>query len=320
MRIIATCMAANESDIVEAFVRHNLGFLDALVVLDHASTDSTPAILASLVAEGLPVVVLHDPDRAYRQDQRQTYLARRFLAELDADFCFAIDADEFLKVPSRARLEQALAALPEGSAGAIALQNYVGPEGAAPALNPVERLTHRLRAERSAVHKVVVGRRFAAESEAHISFGNHAVVRVRDGRAEPLVHARVADTHIAHFPVRSPEQIACKALIGWLARRLAVPDGSRLASHWGEIFAGIAAGRIAIDAGLARDAVAWYVGGAGEGRPPPVAPDELVEDPLPCSYELRYTQPTALAPVATLAKWADLLVSDIKSGAFAPRP
>src|SRR5687767_3070440 len=122
-------MASNEGDIIEAFARHNVRFLDALVVLDHASTDPTPAILASLVAEGLPIVVLHDPDRAFRQDQRQTYLARRYLAELDADFCFVLDADEFLKAPSRAGLEGSLAALPAGHAGAIALQNYVGPEG-----------------------------------------------------------------------------------------------------------------------------------------------------------------------------------------------
>src|ERR1700682_3824760 len=101
MRIIATCMASNEGDIIEAFVRHHAGLIDAVVVLDHSSVDATPEILGRLVREGLPVFALRDNERAFHQGDRQSYLARRFLVELDADFCFVLDADEFVKAPSR---------------------------------------------------------------------------------------------------------------------------------------------------------------------------------------------------------------------------
>jgi hypothetical protein len=41
MRVVGITMVKNEADIIEAFVRHNLRFLDALVVVEHASADGT---------------------------------------------------------------------------------------------------------------------------------------------------------------------------------------------------------------------------------------------------------------------------------------
>src|SRR5690349_3393112 len=124
MRIIGVTMASNEADVIEAFVRHNLRFLDALVVLDHVSVDRTPELLVRLAGEGLPLVVLRDRDRAYRQGERTTMLVRRYLAELDAAWCLPIDADEFIRCDSRAALEAALAAVPAGAHGLVPLQNY----------------------------------------------------------------------------------------------------------------------------------------------------------------------------------------------------
>ena len=46
---------ARFDDLIEAFVRHNLSVLDALMVIDHGSFDGTSDILAALVAEGLPL-------------------------------------------------------------------------------------------------------------------------------------------------------------------------------------------------------------------------------------------------------------------------
>ena len=54
MKIWGVSMVRNEEDIVEAFVRHNLTILDGMLVVDHNSTDRTPAILTALCAERLP--------------------------------------------------------------------------------------------------------------------------------------------------------------------------------------------------------------------------------------------------------------------------
>lgn len=61
-----------EEDIVEAFVRHNLTILDGMLVVDHNSTDRTPAILTALCAERLPLVVKRHGAPGYLQadDQR----------------------------------------------------------------------------------------------------------------------------------------------------------------------------------------------------------------------------------------------------------
>ena len=54
-RLVGVGMVKNEADVVETSIRHNLRFLDEMIVLDHDSTDATPTILSSLVDEGLPL-------------------------------------------------------------------------------------------------------------------------------------------------------------------------------------------------------------------------------------------------------------------------
>ena len=60
-------MIKNDGDIVEAFVRHHAMLFDHLVVLDHSSTDNTPAILRALQHEGLPLTVMRDESLSFQQ-------------------------------------------------------------------------------------------------------------------------------------------------------------------------------------------------------------------------------------------------------------
>lgn len=223
LRIVAVSMVSNEADVIEAFVRHNGGILDALVVLDHGSCDRTLEILMQLAGEAdVPLVVLQDLDRAFRQGERITMMARRYLSELSADWCFALDADEFIGCESRAVLEQ---------------------------------------------------------------------------------------VHLAHVPVRSAEQVAQKAIIGWLGTRLSQPERfaaagqTTPAAHWKSLFDRIAAGT-ALDEGFMREAIAAYVGG-------PVCDADLVADavPVPEALRLRYTA-AGVTPYATIATWAGRMVAE----------
>jgi len=311
MKIIAACMVANEADIIEAFLRHHSRFLDAIVVLNHRSIDRTPEIVAQLVKEGLPIVLLHDGERAYRQSERMTYLAKRYLAELGADFCFLLDADEFLRCDSRVALENALGALPPAAQGLVATQNYYGVGGDPQDVNPVRRLTRRLIDERRLARKIVVRRGFDADPQALVSMGNHAALRLVEGRPQPLAHAPVDGVTLAHFPVRSPEQIAKKALIGWLAYRMtqpAAPAQGRGAPawHWREIFRLISSGEVGVDGMLMDRAIGIVAGGESQT---PVQSHELLDDPIDAPYTLRYTDAQAAAPLSALALWADALVS-----------
>jgi hypothetical protein len=320
MRIIGTCMASNEADVIEAFVRHNLRFLDALVVLDHDSVDSTRDILAACAKEGLPLVVLHDPDRAFNQGARQTQMARQYLAEMNADFSFCLDADEFIKAPSRAALEAAAATIPPQAHALVELQNYFGATDALVA-NPLRRLTRRLSVERQQSRKVLLRRSFAADESAQVALGNHAAVRVAQGGAQPFPHALLEGVKLAHFPVRSAEQVAKKALLGWLSHRLTRPErflGARAndkdvpASHWRDLFERLASGRLEVGDALLHEAIAAYAGSSNT-RSGTVAPEELVDDPIPVPFELRYASGRASSALATLAAWSDRLVTEVNA-------
>jgi hypothetical protein len=320
MKIIGVAMVSNEADVIEAFVRHNLRFLDALAVLDHLSMDRTGEILESLRAEGLPLVQLHDSERAFRQAERQTGLAKRYLGESAADYCFCLDADEFIRCGSRARLEASLAALDRRACGLVPHQNYFGMGPDTTCVDPVRRLTRRLATERSVARKVVLRHDFAADPASQVSFGNHAALRVIAGKVEPWPHQLVEGVHLAHYPVRSAEQVAKKALLGWPAFRLLQPErftrpGQAPSGHWRALFDRLAAGA-PIDDALLADAIAAYAGG---DHLEPVRDEDLVDDPLDARHELRYTEPDTDTALAALARWCDAMVTDANSGAFAPR-
>ena len=117
MRLWGVSMVRNEEDIVEAFVRHNLSVLDGLIVVDHGSADRTLAILNALCAERLRLVVLRSEAVGYLQAEITTTAARDAFSRGGADAVFPLDADEFLRVPSRAALERALEAIPPGRHG-----------------------------------------------------------------------------------------------------------------------------------------------------------------------------------------------------------
>src|SRR6266567_2236174 len=162
MRLFGISMVRNEADVIEAFVRHNLSVLDGLVMRDHDSIDGTAEILAKLQAEGLPVRVARDADPAYRQSETMTTLAREALTRDGADFVFALDADEFLKVESRLGLERALADVPPGMNAVLHWHTYVPDafddvSGVGPG-----HLWWRLKTERQTALKVVASRALVA--------------------------------------------------------------------------------------------------------------------------------------------------------------
>src|SRR5258708_2375124 len=124
-RLFGAAMVRNEADIIEAFVRHNLSVLDGLTIVDHCSIDATPEILAKLQAEGLPLRVVNESNPAHRPSEIMTRLARDSLERDAADFVFALDGDEFLKIESRGTLESALATVPSGMHVLVHWPTYV---------------------------------------------------------------------------------------------------------------------------------------------------------------------------------------------------
>ena len=79
--IAVVSMVRNEADVIESFVRHNLGWADRIYVAVHESTDETLSILQSLQQDGLPLFLSEVRGAAQVQSEVVTALMYQAIAE-----------------------------------------------------------------------------------------------------------------------------------------------------------------------------------------------------------------------------------------------
>lgn len=305
-------MVGNEADVIEAFVRHHARLLDELVLVVHGPVDGTRAILESLAAEGLPLVLREARHAAFRQAEETSRAARELLRS-GADFIVLLDADEFLRLPDPDYLRRALPALPADRFGAWRWQSYVPlPQDDAREPNPLRRIRHRRREEGVDCFKVVLTRAFLRE-EFFLLEGHHCVMQSGDaGAAAPAPMVEYKAVRLAHFPVRSREQLEAKVVLGELGKREAQAADPSLGAHWRDLY------RMIRDHGpldaqaLSRVAVRYAFPGDAQLDLPA---DGLVEDPVPADFELRYRPAGTRTALQTVLRWLDS-----RAGAAAPPP
>jgi Glycosyl transferase family 2 len=300
MQALAIAMVKNEADLVEAFVRHNLHYVDLLVVIDNASTDGTREILEALRREGLPLLVYDDPVFGHFQSEKVTHVYRKVAPVFNPELVFLLDADEFIRAPDRATLEAGLRSLAPGSVALLPWQTHM------PALDvsadqamrePLAAMSLRRRQEQPCYHKAVIRRRAEDDAQLVIEQGNHGV-HLEGGR--PLPASRLAGVCLSHYPVRSVAQVSAKVINGWLAivarRRGRVTQGE--AFQWKLLYDRIVGGEELDPSTLLEIAMAY----AQQERSPRDPAQELVQDPTPAHHgALRYL---ALGRHHTLAKLA----------------
>jgi hypothetical protein len=287
MRLVGVTMVRNEADIIEAFVRHNLAIVDAIAVVDHGSVDGTSEILHALAAEGVALTIESDATLEQRQPEVLTRLARAEFAR-GADVVFPLDADEFLKVPDRPRLERTLSVCPAGMHAALRWQTYVSDPEAFVLTQPLLAARRRLGVERHGVRKVVLTSGFAAVHAAMLGPGSHTVLSrglEHGGTPLPLALLSSEVAALAHLPVRSAEQITRKVTVGWLAHSAAKRDHADLAFHWRELYESIERAGQPTPSELAAIAANYGVPRAHWQPVPDIA---LVDDPLPPGVPSRY--------------------------------
>ena len=280
MKLVAVALVRNEADIIEAFVRTNLVLIDALHVMVHRSTDGTREILQALKAEGLALTLSEVEEESFNQELHTSAAARAAFRD-GADFVFPLDADEFLRSDSRAALEQALGDLPPEHVGALRWLTYVPTGQDRVAANPLFRIEHRFNLTPSPVLdldycKVVAGAWFAARPAARIVEGNHAVF---DGAQASTVPCRTVS--VCHYPIRSGDQVAEKAALGWLAQLASgrPVEGTSVSGHWQRIFGALKANGAVTSADITALAAAYV--------PPASRKNDLVLDPLPHRVDIQ---------------------------------
>jgi hypothetical protein len=222
-RLLGISVVKNEQDIIEPFVRHNLRFLDWLIVLDNGSEDGTKDILARLEREHSMLIVAHDDEFGHTQFTRMNELLRIGVSRYHPDYVIPLDADEFLGASQRGEFCCALESIPRGGCGLLPWRTFVITLDTidACATDPPLSFRWRRREELPAFYKVILRTDGEPVDELEIDFGSHNI-HSTSGREIPRV--TLDPFNLLHFPVRSRDQFAARIVIGWMANLTRDPN------------------------------------------------------------------------------------------------
>ncbi len=214
MKLVAASRILNESDIVEAFVRHTAGFVDHHVFVDNGSVDGTLRILENLKNEGLGITVFQSTSRSFVESKLNTFLYQTAVTSRGADWVLFLDTDEFivdreLKQPLRDCIASFVARHGAPACMQVALREYhITPDDPRD-LVVASRITHC--SPTGDTMKVIVSGNLI-KRQAVIEPGNHGV-RIDNATLCPTY--REPTLTYAHFASRSPFQWLSKSIIGW---------------------------------------------------------------------------------------------------------
>lgn len=325
MKIISISWVRNEADVIETFVRHHWPLMTRMIIVDNRSTDDTSIILQRLKEEGLPIEVRRDESFIYRQGEAMTEILEGLRSE-SVDWVIPLDADEFLLTTDTAGLRSALAGLPLDRPTHIPWRSYV-PLATDPSDEPnvLRRITHRKKQELPQWYKVMIPAPVLAQ-RVSLPLGSHYLFGA-DGKTQVPYHLST-DVSLAHFPVRSPEQISAKVCSGWLSH-LANPDrmdGSIF--QWKAIFDQVKTGSAITQEALRHMALTYATRGQWETVPTewkggqkfhdffakiPQSNDasyEVLFDPILVTFDVRYPYQHVPA-MQILAESAEYLAAEV---------
>ncbi len=294
--IIGLCVAKNEADIIEAMVRHNLGYLDHLHVVDNDSADATPGILAALQGEfGGRLSWSVDPRVGHAQQAIINEMLPKFAELHDAVQTLLLDADEFLRGDIAAFRS---AFLDCEQPVQLPWFTYVPTvHDAAAEQNPLARITQRRRREVPQYSKITVPRGLVGR--AQVGAGNHSLIA-----GKRIKSVALAGLSLAHFPVRSREQLISKVLIGSWNMRLRDAKHQNEAYHWRVLADRILDGDMLTDADVQSVALSYAADVAVR----------LIAEPMiaPGSMTLRYTPDNPALLERNLIAFAESCVKQLR--------
>lgn len=212
-KIVSITWARNEADVLEVFVRYHSTVADKMIIVLHQCEDRSHTILTKLQREGLPIHIREDPSLIHRQSVVLTNLMHEVAGSSDAEWILPLDADEFLVGNVHKTIER----LPTDRITLLPWQTYVPtPTDSRRERNILKRIVHRRSIEEPQFHKTLIPRSIAREPHTHLPEGNHRVLRMGwDGIVEPVCGEITNTLHLAHFPVRSEQQLRRKICLGW---------------------------------------------------------------------------------------------------------
>ena len=304
MNLVGVMTMRNEADVLEAWVRYHAQLLDSLIVADHRSIDGSLELARDLESEGLPLEVVTADDVSYVQSRFVTGMARR-AAAAGADWIFPLDADEFLNTQGQP-LADTLVKEESDQPLSVPWRTYV-PTAADPhdeACVPL-RITWRLAEEVVPYSKVAIPGPLLRRPGTTIGIGSHELV---DSGVAVNAASGPGEWSIAHFPVRSLDQLARKVFVGWVSVLSDPGRGPRTCYHWKFWFERL------IEADFETldltEVAKNYLVETGEVE----TTGGLVRDPLPpdlCSFDLVAPRRNGVSPLKALASAAEALAAEL---------
>lgn len=220
MSVVGVTTVRNEIDIVRASLIHMSGQVDALVVIDHGSTDGTSDVIYEL-SDAFPMVIIRNDDPMHCQAERLTYAIEIARMHYGATWIVPFDADELWQPLNGQPLSRVLHVDAHYDVHTAKIFNHY-----ATGLDrlrddqhgPFDTMTWRS-PEPLGLRKVA----FAYRPGFILGEGNHVV-------SWPDFTPRVSDDlELRHFPYRSPEQFTRKAVDG-AAALAGMPED--VGVHW----------------------------------------------------------------------------------------
>lgn len=214
-KIFSISMVKNEEDIIESFVRYNLHIFDGMIILDNGSTDDTVKILKMLKSEGLQVFLFEDSDKEFDQVNKMNKLLLKSVDEFKSDIVVPLDADEFLISSKNGNPRKFLEKIGPDTFYEVKWRTYVPDFGKNNAKKFVpSKITLSRDDSLEEFFKVIVPKELVKNYAVRLTKGNHGLEY--DSNCEKIIKHVDSDMRIAHFPIRSKEQLVSKITVSWI--------------------------------------------------------------------------------------------------------
>lgn len=231
MHITVVGMVKNAADIIESYIRANGLFADKFVLVDNDSNDNTRQIIENLKSEGYDIDLLYDGENAYLQSMKTTLLIQRAARQYETDWIIPLDDDEILFSVDGRNVKDILSGWDKAQAYFVPWRVYIPTEEDDPEEICIpKRMNYAFAEGCDTDFKIIFSSETAREDKFRIVQGNHNFIGIEVNKiySDELI--------LAHYPVRSKEQIISKALVGW-TNNLAMPyrkESNGL--HWFKIY------------------------------------------------------------------------------------
>ena len=228
--IVIISRIKNSADIIESWIRANSAVADKFVLIDNHSSDGTVEILKLLKAEGFDIEILNGKVTEIQRDQ-MNFLLDYVEAHYQPDWVLPLDDDEILASDRIQDIKGYLSSLPADKEFKVRWRVYTmrGNENQNEVC-PLKRLGYCFINNQLDFPTVLLTNRILNEG-AVLCQGNHSLKKCD----YPVVF--LDDLYLAHYPVRSKEQMISKFLVGW-SNYLTHPlsENMNTNSYWKRIY------------------------------------------------------------------------------------